>query len=137
MPELGCRPSSGHFRRLWAATCHSQGERWGHGRPAAAFKSPPPSPNFASLSREQEQQAEQERSAAAALNQKAQHWLRQVRAQRAQQPQQPQHAQGAQQQQDDVQHTTREPGEVRQRREVEARSEAKRTAEEERQPPLH
>jgi len=71
------------------------------------------------------------------LHQKAQHWLRQVRAQRAQQPQQPQHAQDAQQQQDDVQHTTREPGELRQRREGNARSEAKRTAEEERQPPLY
>ena len=79
----------------------------------------------------------QERSAAAALNQKAQHWLRQVRAHRAHQPQQPQHAQDAQQQQDDVQHTTREPGEVRQRREVEARSEAKRTAEESGSPLLY
>ena len=43
VPEPGCRPSSGHFRRLWA-TWHSKGERWGHGRPAAASESPPPSP---------------------------------------------------------------------------------------------
>jgi hypothetical protein len=72
----------------------------------------------------------QERSAAAALNLKAQQRLQQVQAHRAQQPQQPQHAQDVQQQQD-------EQGEVRQRREVEARSEAKCTAEEERQPPLY
>ena len=75
----------------------------------------------------------QERSAAAALNQKAQQRLRQVQAHRSQQPQQPQqpqHAQDVQQQQD-------EQGEVRQRREVEAWSEAKCTAEEERQPPLY
>jgi hypothetical protein len=71
------------------------------------------------------------------LNQKAQHWLRQVRTHRAHQPQHPQHAQDAQQQQDEVQHNTLEQGVVRQRREVEARSEAKRTAEEERQPPLY
>jgi len=71
------------------------------------------------------------------LHQKAQHWLRQVRAHRAHQPQQPQHAQDAQQQQDDVQHNTLEQGEVRQRGKVEVRSEAKRTTEEERQPPLY
>ena len=65
------------------------------------------------------------------MQQKAQQQLQQVQAQRAQ------HAQHTQQQQDEVKCNTREQGDERQRRELEARSEAKRTAEKERQPLLY
>ena len=105
-------------------------------KPTPPFPRSPPTQLHLTI-REQEQQALQERSAAAALNQKAQQWLQQVQAHRAQQPQQLQHAQDAQEQQDEVQHNTLEQGEVRQRGKVEVRSEAKRTTEEERQPPLY
>ena len=65
------------------------------------------------------------------MQQKAQQQLQQVQAQRAQ------HGQHTQQQQDAVKCNAREQGDVRQRRKLEARSEAKRTAEKERQPLLY
>ena len=61
----------------------------------------------------------------------------QQKAQQQLQAQPAQHAQHTQQQQDEVKCNTREQGDVRQQRELEARSEAKCTAEKERQPLLH